>query len=29
MVPINIRGMDAGAELGNKFALVYLALPMG
>ncbi len=29
MVPVNIRGMDAGVELGNKFALVYLALPVG
>lgn len=29
MVPVNIRGMDASPELGNKFALVYLTLPVG
>lgn len=30
MVPVNIRGIDATPpELGNKFALVYLALPVG
>lgn len=29
MVPVNIRGMDASPELGNKFALVYLSLPIG
>lgn len=29
MVPVNIRGMDASPELGNKFALVYLSLPVG
>jgi diacylglycerol O-acyltransferase len=29
MVPVNIRANDAGVELGNKFALVYLALPVG
>ena len=29
MVPVNIRGMDATPELGNKFALVYLSLPVG
>ena len=29
MVPVNIRGMDATPELGNKFALIYLSLPVG
>lgn len=29
MVPVNIRGRAASPELGNKFALVYLALPVG
>lgn len=29
MVPVNIRGGAASPELGNKFALVYLSLPVG
>lgn len=29
MVPVNIRGGAASPELGNKFALIYLSLPVG
>ncbi len=29
MVPVNIRGEAASPELGNKFALIYLSLPVG
>lgn len=29
MVPVNVRGQEAPVDLGNKFALVYLDLPVG
>jgi diacylglycerol O-acyltransferase len=28
-VPVNLRPLDRGAELGNQFGLVFLALPIG
>lgn len=29
MVPVNVRPLDQAIEMGNRFALVYLSLPLG